>query len=230
MYSEHMPSHADKNPGHVLDLEKYPDNVLLHPLTDPTRLVEAIETHGGWQTYQAIVAAHACLEHSNWGHLQKIVDAGFDIAGNHAARSSNTGVEETLAGETLIHRCLRLHLYDELADRLGKLIDMGADPHAFDQSGLSVLGLLVIQSRDLPTHRTRQAFETLEAAGVKMSDPCSNGQGVSRYLVDSNVAPEVIAVRAPELEDWAWACFEREKMAEQALERPVAGKTRISRL
>lgn len=209
--------------GRRPDFSQYPDNVLLHPQSDPGQLVSLIESAGGWKSQQAIVAAHGCLQSFSWKQLRAMADAGFDIEANHCSEDAGTG-------ETLMHRCLRIHLYDQLAPRLEKLIELGCNPHAFNGHGISVLGLLALKSKDLPSHRTRQAFDALESGGVLMTDPCADDKAFAHTSLPSDRAHEIFAHFCPDLGPWALACFEQASMKQQGSGQGLSGISRRARL
>jgi hypothetical protein len=167
--------------------------LMLSPHTEPRELV------GLWPSFdeqKRIEIAHECLKKESWGHLAAMQAQGFDLAKSHSL-----GTKELSVDETLIHRCLRIHLY-EGADRVAKLLEMGADPHRLNGQGISPLGLLCTKARDLPNHRTIEFFDVLEEYGVRMSDTCCKG-GLSRHLLDSDKAEEILAKYCPELVPWA---------------------------
>ena len=185
------------------------------------RLLQA----GGLQTPTALVAVYKCLEQKSWDHLRALSEGGFDLAANHSQGRGDAEVTETL-----LHRCVRIHQYDELADRLQHLLELGTDPHVFSGQGLSVLALLAVMSRDLPPHRTQEAFAVLQDAGVRMTDPCSNGQGLSgkMSLIDHDQAHKLFASRCQELGPWARALWEQEQLEEQT--RPSMASRQLPRL
>jgi hypothetical protein len=90
---------------------------------------------------------------------------------------------------------------------------MGADPQLQNGQGITALGLLAHQARDLPNKVVKQAFQVLEAYGVRMSDPCHTGQAMASYLLDSPDAAVILDGSCPELAGWARAIVQQDKLA-----------------
>lgn len=166
---------------------------MLSPETDPKGLVELLPSFSAQKT---IEIAHECLKRESWEHLIAMQAYGFDVAASHMS-----GTKTICVDETLIHRCLRVHMY-EGPTRLRKLLELGADAHRLNGQGIFPLGLLCKISRDLPNHRTIEFFDVLEEYGVRMSDACCKG-GLSMHLLDSDKAEVLLAKYCPELVPWA---------------------------
>lgn len=196
--------------GKFGEFELYPNNVLVHPKSEPETLVQyLLERPGGMQGPSAVNAAHACLEQSAWAQLIAMGAAGFDLAGCHS-----TGQGTLEVSETLLHRCFRTKMFDHdhCQGQMRKLIEIGVDPHAYNIQGISVMALVAHSARDMPYHRTKEVIELLRESGVRMDERCYNGQGIGKHLLDGNYPHEVIASRANELAEWAKSLYEEERL------------------
>ena len=148
------------------------------------------------RTIRAWECAQRCVEHSQWDFLGDMIRMGFDI---------NTAPMHELVEETLLYRAIRVHIYEELADKIDHLLAMGADPHKANGQQITPLGQLCIKSRDMPNHRFIAAFEALERGGVSILDRCAfrTKEGMARYLVDDEDAMGLLGKYCPELLPWA---------------------------
>ena len=193
--------------------DRFPDNVLVSPQSPPKGLVQRLVGLGREPNSEAWVeAAHLCLANAAWPHLAAMIHAGFNPAACHT-----TGTGDLRVTETLLHRCVRIHTYDELDQRIERLVALGADPRRYNAQGLSVLGLLCTLSRDMPTHRVLQALGALRKAGVTVSDPCGDGSAWARRLIGNVSAAELLANRHPETLPWV-----RQQMLEAQLSSTTA--------
>ena len=169
--------------------------MMIHPQTDPKELVDLLPS---MDDQRMIEVAHECLKNKSWKHLAAMQAYGFDLSASHMLGNENLAVHETL-----IHRCLRIHLYDGV-ERISHLLEMGADPHQPNGQGITPLGLLCVKSRDLPNHRTIEFFDLFEEYGVSLTDSCGK-KGHARYLLDSDKPVDLLAKYCAELVPWAQA-------------------------
>lgn len=139
--------------------------------------------------------AFSALARNDADRLKALGGAGFDLSALH---------QDDLAVETLLHRVVRLHPYEDPAAKLGMLLELGADPHCENAQGLTVLGLLSMRSKDMPTHRVAACLQSLHDHGVSLLGSCGRGE-LARFLLKSSSAMENLEHCCPEVLPWAQA-------------------------
>lgn len=119
----------------------------------------------------------ACIEDELWNVLEALKDQGFDFAPNYKCN---------LVEETWIHYVLRCCIYQKPHAKMDRLIQLGADPFLCNGQGITPLGLLAFNSKNMPNNEIFATLKVFECYGVFPEGLCEWGtKDIQRYEKES---------------------------------------------
>lgn len=105
----------------------------------------------------------ACITENRWNVLQNLVHKGLDIRSNY---------RENMVEETWIHYAIRYGLYNNLDEKIHQLVKLGLDPFLANGQAVTPLGLLAINSKNMPNKSFLKALDALEKYNVFVDGLC----------------------------------------------------------